>query len=266
MASSPFLLRRPATNSLRACHARYESDTAVAQYCDAHYGPDKFGVPNFPLRLAQLCAAAQEGKPRRRALDLGCAVGRASFELGARFEQVTGIDFSDRFITIARRLKERGEIGYRRYEEGELISDHRICLADFGLAETAARVDFFQGNALQLEERFSSYDLILAANLIDRLPDPGKFLSGIHQRLVIGGLLAIASPYSWLEYFTPRRQWLGGRFRAGVRLSSLEGLGKKLARHFSAVGEPQEIEFVIRENARKFQHCISQLTLWRRID
>lgn len=36
---------------------RYESDLAVSQYCDPHYGPDKFGVTNFPLKLAQLSIA-----------------------------------------------------------------------------------------------------------------------------------------------------------------------------------------------------------------
>ena len=32
-----------------------------------------------------------------------------------------------------------------------------------------------------------------------------------------------------------------------------------------AVGEPQEVDFVLRETARKFQFNISQLTLWRRV-
>ncbi len=36
---------------------------------------------------------------------------------------------------------------------------------------------------------------------------PGEFLVNIHQRLVVGGLLAIASPNNWLEHFTPRKQW-----------------------------------------------------------
>jgi hypothetical protein len=79
--------------------------------------------------------------------------------------------------------------------------------------------------------------------------------------LIGDGLLAISSPYTWLEHFTPRRRWLGGRFRAGSPMSSLEGLSKKLAKHFTAVGEPQEVEFILRENARMFQHYISQLTL-----
>ena len=98
--------------SLASCYSYYESNAAIAQYCDAHYGPDKFGVANFPAHLAHLGASALQGKPQRSALDLGCAVGRTSFELATCFDQVTGIDFSSRFIDIANRLKERGRIGY----------------------------------------------------------------------------------------------------------------------------------------------------------
>jgi len=252
-------------NALAACYAHYESNAAVAQYCDAHYGPDKFGVANFPAHLAHLCATALSGRPQRSALDLGCAVGRTSFELAASFGQVTGIDFSTRFINIAHRLKERGRIGYRLIEEGDLISDHEVFLTDLDLEATAARVSFHQGDAGRLDAHDHCHDLVLAANLIDRLPDPGKFLAGIHRVLVVGGLLVIASPYNWLEPFTPRQRWLGGRFRFGAPLTSLEGLSKKLAKNFVAVGEPQEREFVIRKTARTFQHNISQVTFWRRI-
>ena len=248
-----------------ASYARYHSDTAVSQYCDAHYGPNKFGVANFSKKIVQLCIAALEGKPQRRALDLGCAVGRSSFELATHFDQVTGIDFSSRFINIANRIQRHGRIGYQLPEEGDIISDHKVLLADHDLTETASKVTFYQGNARCLETRFCDYDLVLAANLIDRCSEPRKFLAGIHQRLVIGGLLAIASPYNWLEHYTPHKQWLGGRFRAGTPLTSLEGLEKKLSKHFTMIGDPQEVEFVIRETARMFQHCISQVTLWRRV-
>ncbi len=263
MANS-FLPRRAEKPALVACYGRYESDLALAQYCDAHFGPDKFGVTNFPLQLAQICTAALNGKILSHALDLGCAVGRASFELALHFDQVTGIDSSTRFIATAQRLKERGRICYQINEEGNLISDHKISLANFGLSATANRVHFYQGNAQQLEDRFNNFDLILASNLIDRLPDPGAFLSNIHRRLTNDGLLVIASPYNWLEHFTPRQKWLGGHFRCGTHLSSLRGMSEKLSKHFCSVSDPKDVEFVIRGTARTFNHSISQVTVWRR--
>jgi putative 4-mercaptohistidine N1-methyltranferase len=265
MVSPPLEPPHPDQAALVACYARYASDAAVAQYCDSHYGPDWFGVPNVPARIARLCCAALGSHPRRRALDLGCAVGRASFELAACFEQVTGIDFSSRFIAIANRLKQRGRFRYRLPEEGELLAEQEVFLVDLGLAANAAKVAFYQGDAQRLEPHLRHFDLILAANLIDRLGNPAGFLAAIHQRLAVGGLLAIASPYTWLEEFTPRTQWLGGRYRSGEALTSLKGLREKLEGRFVEVDAPQEVEFVLRENARKYQHGISQLTLWRRV-
>jgi hypothetical protein len=31
------------------------------------------------------------------------------------------------------------------------------------------------------------------------------------------------------------------------------------------LGDPRDVEFVIRETARKFQHTLSQLTVWERL-
>ena len=66
---------------LEVATAMYERDSAVSQYCEAHYGKTYFGVPNFPARCAAICSQYVRACLRRKALDLGCAVGRAAFEL-----------------------------------------------------------------------------------------------------------------------------------------------------------------------------------------
>lgn len=48
---------------------------------------------NFNVRIADLCFAHAPTGAGTRALDIGCAVGRACFELGRSFEQVVGIDY-----------------------------------------------------------------------------------------------------------------------------------------------------------------------------
>ena len=243
----------------------YESDDLVAQYCDAHYGPDKFRVRNFPLRLVEIILAVMDDRPKRRALDLGCAVGRGSFELAKQFAFVTGIDFSARFIRIAHQLQQKGVVHYQLPEEGEIVSYHEKRLSDFGLQGTAERIEFIQGDAHNLKPQFVDYDLILAANLIDRLYDPVRFLADIHLRLKPGGVLALASPYTWLEEYTKKTDWIGGLRRAGEPYTTLEGLHDLLKSHFKPLTEPQDVEFVIRETARKFQHTVSQLTFWERV-
>ena len=117
--------------------AMYETDFAVSQYCEAHYGKTYFGVPNFPVRCAAVCFQYTQGRPRLKALDLGCAVGRAAFELAKEFDQVTGIDFSARFVRVALQLKEKGNAFYELVEEGDVVSYHEARLADLGLDQAA---------------------------------------------------------------------------------------------------------------------------------
>jgi 5-histidylcysteine sulfoxide synthase/putative 4-mercaptohistidine N1-methyltranferase len=245
--------------------AMYETDALVSQYCEAHYGPIYFGVENFPARMARLCLSAMGTRPKKRALDLGCAVGRATFELAREFEFVNGLDFSARFIRIAFQIQEKGIIHYELLEEGEIVSFHEKRLADFNLEPAKDRVEFFQADAANLKAQFDGYDLILAANLLDRMVNPKKMLAAIHERLNPGGLLVLASPYTWLEEFTKRDHWVGGIRKDGEPYTTLEGLHDHLGSHFKTIGQPQEIEFIIRETRRKFQHSVSQVTIWEKI-
>ena len=244
--------------------SQYESDALVAQYCEFHWGASYFDVPNFPRAVAQLALQAMGAQPMRRALDLGCATGRTTFELARSFERVVGIDFSARFIGVGTRLAEQGRVRYQLPDEGELLSYHERSLQEYGLQETASKVEFVQGDACNLKPMFSGFDLVVAANLIDRLYSPALFLREVHRRIVPGGLLLIASPYTWLAEHTRREDWVGGFKKDGENFTTLDGLQQVLGEHFERVGVPRQLPFVIRETRRKFQHTLSEVTLWRR--
>lgn len=253
----------PVTNPVSA----YETDAMVSQYAEFHYGDAAFGVPNFPQAMAQLAIDAHRrhgNGGEGRALDLGCATGRASFELARVFAKVIGIDFSARFIQVGIRMAETGAIRYTLPEEGELVSYHERRLDSLGLAETAGRVEFWQGDACNLKDIFSGFDLVLAANLIDRLYAPRRFLDAVAARLNPGGLLVLASPYTWLEEFTKRSEWIGGFKKDGESYTTLDGLKDILGERFTLVEGPVAVPFVIRETRRKHQHTLSEVTVWKR--
>jgi 5-histidylcysteine sulfoxide synthase/putative 4-mercaptohistidine N1-methyltranferase len=245
--------------------SHYESDRLLSEYAEFHYGDSYFGVPNFSRALAELAIRAMGERPKRRALDLGCAAGRASFELARAFDAVVGIDFSARFIGLGVELAERGVLRYTLVDEGELVSYRERRLADLGLDGTRGKVSFFQGDACNLKPHFSGYDLILAANLIDRLYSPAQFLDTVHERLNPGGLLLLASPYTWLAEHTPREEWIGGLKRDGENVTTLDGLKAHLGSHFRLLQGPLEVPFVIRETRRKFQHTLSEVTIWEHL-
>ena len=253
----------PVTNPVSA----YETDAMVSQYAEFHYGEAALGVPNFPQAMAQRAIEAHQrhgNGATGRALDLGCATGRASFELARVFAKVVGIDFSARFIQVGQRLAEAGAIRYTMPEEGDLVSYHERRLDSLGLAETAGRVEFWQGDACNLKDIFSGFDLILAANLIDRLYAPRRFLDAVAERLNPGGLLVLASPYTWLEEYTKRSEWIGGFKKDGESYTTLDGLKDILGRRFELVEGPGAVPFVIRETRRKHQHTLSEVTVWKR--
>jgi hypothetical protein len=75
----------------------------------------------------------------------------------------------------------------------------------------------------------------------------------------------IASPYTWLPEHTRREEWIGGYKKNGENYTTLDGLKDMLAAHFRLVREPLEVPFVIRETKRKFQHTLSEVTIWERI-
>jgi 5-histidylcysteine sulfoxide synthase/putative 4-mercaptohistidine N1-methyltranferase len=245
--------------------SNYETDKLLSEYAEFHYGDDHFGVANFSKTLAELAIRIHGNRPAQKALDLGCAAGRATFELAKHFGSVTGIDFSARFIGLGVQLAEQGILGYTLAEEGELVSYRQRRLVDVGLDGIRTKVDFCQGDACNLKPIHTGYDLILAANLIDRLYDPARFLDSIHERLNPGGLLVIASPYTWLAEHTPRDAWIGGFKKDGENFTTLDGLKAALAAHFRLIDGPVEVPFVIRETRRKFQHTLSEVTVWERI-
>ena len=119
-------------------------------------------------------------------------------------------------------------------------------------------MEFFQGDATNLKPQFTGYDLILAANLLDRLYDPKRFLETIHQRLNPGGILVITSPYTWLEEFTKKENWLGGFRKGGEPCMTLDALSDSWRRFPAGCAAGRGIR--IRETRRKFQHTVSELT------
>lgn len=250
----------------------YETDSAVAQYCEFHYGERYFDVENFAQRYARIAIEAIRqdkdfaGREDLSVLEVGCSVGRASFELALGFEKVLGLDFSARFIQVANQLKTTGSVLYTLPIEGDIVDFKEKTLAEYGLADVAHRCEFLQQDASNLKPIFTGYDMIVAVNLIDRLYDPAKFLKDLAHRLNDGGLLLLASPYTWLEDFTEKANWLGGYkdAQSGENVTTLEGITALLEAEFELVKEPFDVPFVIRETQRKFQHTLSQVTLWKK--
>ena len=161
-------------------------------------------------------------EPAGLALDIGCAVGGATFELARHFAVVEGLDYSRAFVTAARLMKERGALQYTCFREGEVTRKLRGSVHE---RIDRRRCSFREGDACELPKSllggggsekdfdvFGRHDAVLAANLLCRLPDPAAFLAQCPKLVRPGGVLVLVSPYSWLEAWTPKDAWLGGYY------------------------------------------------------
>ena len=236
----------------------------VSRYIEFHYGESHLDVPNFPVACIEEISKRLQGRKTNRALDLGCATARSSFELAKLFDHVDAVDFSVRLIEAPTNLQKTGKQRYSVTDEGELQSLREVRLEDFpGYTAVKDKIAFMQGDACNLIAKYTDYDVVFAGNLLDRLYDPAAFLNLIKTRIRPRGLLVLASPFTWLEEYTPREKWLGGFKNAmGENFTSLEGLSQTLAPEFTLLDAPIDIPFVIRETGRKYQYGVSQLTVW----
>ena len=117
---------------------------------------------------------------------------------------------------------------------------------------------FFVGDALQISPELGNFDLILAANLIDRVPRPTDLLREIKRLVRPDGHIILASPYTWLEEFTPSENWL-----ADASVGTLSRIQEVLEPDLTLVAS-KDLPFLIREHARKFQWSVAQASLWKK--
>ncbi len=243
----------------------YETDRLVREYLLFHYGsadeilPHPAG-PRDALDFAARCVSelinpAALG-PDARALDIGCAVGRSSFELARHCADVTALDFSQAFITAAERLRTAGEIAYEHTVEGHRTAAATACIPS---GVDPARIRFAVGDAMALPDDLGAFDVVLAANLLCRLPDPRVFLACLPSLVKPGGQLLMTTPFTWLAEFTPPEKWIGGQ----PACESADELKAILALHFE-LQLAKDLPFLIREHARKFQWSVAWGTRWVR--
>jgi putative 4-mercaptohistidine N1-methyltranferase len=267
----------------------YETQQSVHEYLLMHFGGEREllnfpalqgeqlkNATGFPKQCAEVCARhlhsvshlAALPASQLRALDIGCAVGRSSFELARWFGTVVGLDYSQAFIDAANALKREGKAAYRMRVEGDIEQE---AVAEVDPSLERSRVRFVQGDACDLAlDRLGGqrFHVLLAANLLCRLPYPRRFLAALPGLIEPEGFVVLPSPYTWLEQYTPKSEWIGAtvdpvtgepRRSFDVLRSLMEGDGG----HFRLV-EATDMPFFIRETARKNQWSVAHCTVWQR--
>lgn len=244
---------------------RYETDPDVVPYCESHYGPDVLGHDNYAEKIAQFCLNLMAKQERKRAMEIGCKVGRTTFELAASFDHVTGVDATARQIRIGVEMVDKGYTQWESPKEGKLVDFRQAHLSNLGLDHCRSKVEFLQADLANMKERFRAYDLILLNGVLERSYDPAKFLATVHERLNANGLLIIATNQDWSPAYTPEGQWIGGyKDATGENVTTLDGLSAHLQPHFELEGGPSTLPHLIRQHASRYTLDLMQVSVWRK--
>jgi putative 4-mercaptohistidine N1-methyltranferase len=265
----------------------YETDESLHMYLGLHYPLSgvREGISpiishkhapthglRFPQRVAELLARLGPEK-MENALDMGCAVGGASFEMAKSFEHVDAFDFSNSFVVAATRMQKGERVDFNIPIEADIFEQVEAAHEEGVSQEIRNKVNFFQGDACRIGEmatdgQLGMYDGVIMSNLLCRLPDPLGCLNGLPRVVNKGGVVVLVTPFSWLEQFTPRSKWLGGFYDpvSKDKLLSKDELQLIMEeRGFEKIHE-EEMPLVIREHQRKYQYIVSEATGWRKLE
>jgi len=227
------------TSTLRSdsTAAYYEDQNILTSYDQFHFGHGLLGIRNFPERMAEVCIEAckkfkiQFGV----ALDAGCGPGRTAMELCKAFTKVEAYDYSESFVDMM------------------LLNKYLKGLNNL----TAYQGDSHIQNQLTSEK----FDLIFGCNLIDRLHTPIEWVKQSQAMLREGGLLIIASPYTWKPEHTAVENWLGGYHKNAENYFTVDGLKEALMPNLVLL-EEKKIPFVIPDADGTFQYTYSNCTIF----
>ena len=254
---------------------KYDTDELVNQYLLFHFGSQaeqqdealakRIEFPSVVNLIDRTVELMNQFAPRRfKALDLGCAVGRSTFELARTFDSVVGLDYSDAFIDAAEHLRQQRSIEYKRWDTG---AHHTRLKASIDERIDRERIGFVQGDAANLAgapmvQNNEQYDAILLSNLMCRLSAPAHCLQQFTESdryLKSGGILVISSPNTWMAQYTDPANFLDGADSA----ETLAALGECLP-GFELLHE-EDLPFMIREHRRKYEYIVAQVSVWRKL-
>ncbi len=186
-------------------HSGYNSQAMLSAYLWSHYseffnGPDATDA----YKIWASCFKEQ----REWAIDIGCSVGRLSFELSRTHQRVIGLDTSFSFVKKAQELLYEKQVRFDLIIEGQ-ITEERKCDLDLGYQFDA--VDFIVADAMALPFRTGLFDTAASVNILEKVPHPANHLREVNRVLNPDrASFLFSDPFSWDESVSDPGLWLSG--------------------------------------------------------
>ena len=227
----------------------------VSTYATAHYLDDSY------LTVAR-AALALAPPPRDLCLDLGCSVGRGTFELAAAGASLAlGIDLSFSMLLVGERARRTGTVRFDQRAAGVVYQPREAP------APAARNVAFVCADVQNLPLRAGVARHALAINIVDCVPEPATQLRELARALAPAGDALIATPYDWSASVTPFGHWLGGHSQRGGSGGSPEAVMRALlpAVELPIVAERERVPWRLYVHARSTMEYAVHLVHARRV-
>ncbi len=229
-------------------------------YCRGHYGDLDPEEPRDDASGSVLHCLEQGFSlpisPSGPALDLGCSVGRTTFEVAQRTDGLAlGVDLNFAMLKTAQNVMQTGRLSYGRRRLG-LVSDRREFPVQLPAREL---VDFWACDTLALPFSTGCFGTLLAINLLDCVASPRDLLAVVRSMLQEGGSALISTPYDWSPNATPVEAWIGGHSQRGPDKGAAEPLLRALltpgahpqsVKGLTIMGEIQDVPWLTRLHER----------------
>jgi len=192
-----------------------------SKYIDSIELGDKIDrTENSLLNCLNLSLNHLERSTYATAIDIGCSVGRTSFELADRCEGlVLGVDINFSMLRLAQSILYTGKMRYPLRRVGivyDYITQNNITF------ESNERVDFWCCDALNLPFENSRFELASNWHVLDAVNSPFALLQNLHYVLKPEAESIIASPFDWSTTATPLEAWIGGHSQRSENKGSSE--------------------------------------------
>ena len=202
------------------------------------------------------------------ALDIGCSVGRLTFELTKTHDRAIGLDTSLSFIRAARKLAAQKRLEFDLILEGK-ISQTRS--SDLDPAYGFDNAEFIVADAMALPFRSNRFATAASINILEKVPDPLKHLQEANRVMDKSkAQFLFSDPFSWDEAVSTPDLWLGGRNSGPFQGHGMDNICRLLQDNngvFSPgfdIREKGEVLWKIRKTRNLWEHITSQFVLGQR--
>ncbi len=225
----------------------------LSSYVHGHYGDldpvedkEDDAMPGGIATLLRGGLELVEEIPPGPAIDIGCSVGRSTFALAEKTDDlVLGVDLNFSMLRTAWDVLNTGSVSYPRRRVG-MVFDRREFCVNFSNRD---RVDFWACDALTLPFTGSSFAFASSLNLIDCVSSPHEHLTSLERVLSDYGKVLIASPYDWSSSATAVEAWIGGHSQRSEKRGESEAHIRDLFKDGSNPARVEGLKLIAEKDA-----------------